>query len=345
MNPQIEIIVDDIAKNLTNTVFFVGAGISRRSGLPLFWEINQQILLQTTQTAPEKLVSLRPEILLQLIQNELGNNVLSFLKIFRDKHFKPNSNHYLLAHIIKHRGYVITTNWDDLIEQACNNINAPFKVIHTPKDFEDFVNDKIKSNANCGYIFKMHGDIEEKDGNFSYESIQMTIGDIECGLDKNKSEFLDMVKAKKNFCFMGYSGMDDFDIIPEMRKKSIDGSFYWLQHNEETTQKQITKLKAELENWKKITQKQGVPIKTKLALTDNISHWVVDYVKEHEIDLLIVDYPKLSMEEITLFDDIINVIHHKSHCHLLTTKPLIIVQNNRKITGKPIKFYDVFDQL
>ena len=109
-------------------------------------------------------------------------------------------------------------------------------MIHTPKDFEDFVNDKIKSNANCGYIFKMHGDIEEKDGNFSYESIQMTIGDIECGLDKNKSEFLDMVKAKKNFCFMGYSGMDDFDIIPEMRKKSIDGSFYWLQHNEETTQ-------------------------------------------------------------------------------------------------------------
>ena len=45
-----------------------------------------------------------------------------------------------------------------------------------------------------------------------------------------------------------------------------------------------------------------------------------DYVKENKIDLLIVDYPKLSIEEITLFDDIINIIHHKSHCHLLTTK-------------------------
>ena len=82
----------------------------------------------------------------------------------------------------------------------------------------------------------------------------------------------------------------------------------------------VIKLKAELETWKRLAQKQGVPIKTKLGLTDNISHWVIDYVKENKIDLLIVDYPKLSMEEITLFDDIINVIHHKSHCHLLTTK-------------------------
>ena len=97
--------------------------------------------------------------------------------------------------------------------------------------------------------------------------------------------------------------------------------FFETKSDKKTTQNQITKLKEELENWKRIAQKQGVPIKTKLALTDNISHWVVDYVKENKINLLIVDYPKLSMEEITLFDDIINVIHHKSHCHLLTTKP------------------------
>ena len=50
------------------------------------------------------------------------------------------------------------------------------------------------------------------------------------------------------------------------------------------------------------------------------AQFVYDYVKENKIDLLIVDYPKLSIEEITLFDDIINVIHHKSHCHVLTTK-------------------------
>ena len=96
--------------------------------------------------------------------------------------------------------------------------------------------------------------------------------------------------------------------------------FFETKSDKKLTQNQTTKLKKELENWKGIAQKQGVPIKTKLALTENISHWVIDYVKENNIDLLIVDYPKLSLEEITLFDDIINEIHHKSHCHLLTTK-------------------------
>jgi hypothetical protein len=96
--------------------------------------------------------------------------------------------------------------------------------------------------------------------------------------------------------------------------------FFETKSDKKTTQVQMAKLKAELESWKSLAQNQGVPIKTKLALTDNISHWVIDYVKENKIDLLIVDYPKLSLEEITLFDDIINVIHHKSHCHLLTTK-------------------------
>jgi len=96
--------------------------------------------------------------------------------------------------------------------------------------------------------------------------------------------------------------------------------FFETKSDKKTTQNQIDKLKAELENWKKIAEKEGVIIKTKFALADNISHWVIDYVKENKIDLLIVDYPKLSMEEITLFDDIINIIHHKSHCHILTMK-------------------------
>jgi len=98
--------------------------------------------------------------------------------------------------------------------------------------------------------------------------------------------------------------------------------FFETKSDKQTTQNQITKLKAELENWKEIAEKEGVHIKTKFALTDNISHWVIDYVKENKIDLLIVDYPKLSLEEITLFDDIINTIHHKSHCHLLTMKSM-----------------------
>ena len=129
--------------------------------------------------------------------------------------------------------------------------------------------------------------------------------------------------TKKSF-ELGLEMAKKFDseltVIECMYKTPPKFYFFETKSDKKLTQEQTTKIKKELENWKGIAQKQGVPIKTKLALTENISHWIIDYVKENNIDLLIVDYPKLSLEEITLFDDIINEIHHKSHCHLLTTK-------------------------
>ena len=131
------------------------------------------------------------------------------------------------------------------------------------------------------------------------------------------------IHTKKSF-ELGLEMAKKFDseltVVECMYKTPPKFYFFETKSDKKLTQNQTTKLKKELENWKGIAQKQGVSIKTKLALTENISHWVIDYVKEHKIDLLIVDYPKLSIEEITLFDDIINEIHHKSHCHLLTTK-------------------------
>ena len=97
--------------------------------------------------------------------------------------------------------------------------------------------------------------------------------------------------------------------------------FFETKSDKKVAQQQISKLKAELEKWKKIAKEQGINVKTKFALTDSISHWVIDYVKDNKIDLLIVDYPKLSTVEMSMYDDIINTIHHESHCHLLTTKP------------------------
>jgi len=86
------------------------------------------------------------------------------------------------------------------------------------------------------------------------------------------------------------------------------------------TKKKRIKSKKKLSKWEKAAAKQNVPIKTKFALTDSIAHWVIDYVTENKVDLLIVDYPRLSMTESTLYDDIINTIHHKAKCHVLTTK-------------------------
>ena len=96
--------------------------------------------------------------------------------------------------------------------------------------------------------------------------------------------------------------------------------FFETKSDKKIMQDQIFKLKQELKKWKEIAQKEGLRINTKFALTDSIAHWVIDYVKEHKVDLLVVDYPKLSLVEGNHYDDIINTIHHKAHCHILTTK-------------------------
>ena len=96
--------------------------------------------------------------------------------------------------------------------------------------------------------------------------------------------------------------------------------FFETESDKKIIQEQISKLKDELKKWKELAEKEGVKIHTKFALTDSIAHWVIDYVKEHQVGLLIVDYPQLSMVEANHFDDIINTIHHKAHCHVLTTK-------------------------
>ena len=96
--------------------------------------------------------------------------------------------------------------------------------------------------------------------------------------------------------------------------------FFETKSDKKIMQDQIFKLKQELKKWKGMAQKEGLRINTKFAITDSIAHWVIDYVKEHKVDLLVVDYPKLSMVEANHYDDIINVIHHKAHCHILTIK-------------------------
>ena len=96
--------------------------------------------------------------------------------------------------------------------------------------------------------------------------------------------------------------------------------FFETKSDKKIMQDQIFKLKQELKKWKELAQKEGLRINTKFALTDSIAHWVIDYVKEHKVDLLVVDYPKLSMVEANHYDEIINAIHHKAHCHILTMK-------------------------
>lgn len=96
--------------------------------------------------------------------------------------------------------------------------------------------------------------------------------------------------------------------------------FFETSSDKRKSQKRTEMVKKELEKWKELAKEQGVKIKTKFAITESIAEWVIDYIFDNKIDLVIVDYPKLSKVEATIYDDIIHIIHEKSKCAVLTAK-------------------------
>ena len=96
--------------------------------------------------------------------------------------------------------------------------------------------------------------------------------------------------------------------------------FFETKSDKKITKGQTLKLKQELKKWKEMALEKGLKINTKFVLTDSIAHWFIDYVKENKVDLLVVGYPKLSMIGANHYDEIIHMIHHKTHCNILTTK-------------------------
>jgi len=131
------------------------------------------------------------------------------------------------------------------------------------------------------------------------------------------------VHTKKSFD-MGLSLAKKFDsklsVIECVYKIQPKFYFFETKSDKKIRQKQVSKIKEELEKWKKMAKNKGFNIQTKFALTDSIAEWVIDYVKEHKVDLLVMDYPKLSLVEATHYDSIINKIHHDARCHILTMK-------------------------
>lgn len=140
---------------------------------------------------------------------------------------------------------------------------------------------------------------------------QITVAIITPTHDKKSFE-LGLQLAKKLDC--------PLSVIECFYQKPPMFHFFETKSDKLALKKRKEKIKSELIKWEKLADKENVQIKTKFALTDSIAQWVIDYVNENKVGLLIVDYPKLSMTESTHYDDIINMIHHKAKCSVLTAK-------------------------
>ena len=144
------------AREKNKLVIFAGAGVSVDSGAPLWWEVGTEIL--RSLGLPESTATEAP-VIGQWLFNERGekeyNEKLREILKYH-KGLSPNPIHHQLLRLRPR--HLITTNYDDLLEQALNeyqksDIGKSYAVIRRDEDLPYAITDE--------YIVKMHGDWDE----------------------------------------------------------------------------------------------------------------------------------------------------------------------------------------
>lgn len=148
----------------------------------------------------------------------------------------PNLNHFNLARAAIMGDYVITPNFDCLIEQAILKLNHTPESICTEDDFKDY-----PINEEAVPVFKIHGSYFKYTGHgddheVKKETMQASLTSISArnslfSLSDEKFNILNKVIAEsEKLIIVGYSGSDDFDIIPNL----IDihpSHVVWVEHD------------------------------------------------------------------------------------------------------------------
>jgi hypothetical protein len=217
--------------------FFVGAGISVDSGLPIFLNFSRDFISSLCPSDLDKgdidkiCRRLRPEVLLQTVQQVHGDRTLDFYSSLESDY--PNANHLFLAFALKAGHCVFTTNVDNLIEQACKEIGFQCNPVIYDNEYDQFLNGQHKGDVSIdvgSQLFKLHGSIEsDKAGLEKYRSIRFVLDRVGLGLTENQEVILSSCLQDYDFVFLGYSGNDHFSVLPVLLKVDSDQSFYWFK--------------------------------------------------------------------------------------------------------------------
>jgi len=245
-----EVVLADLFRR-SNICFLVGSGISldSPSQLPTGYQYTKRLLSevvplekieQVLGLTNTELVGglkqgrfLRFEQLVQLVSKI--DPQLKFLDEFATCD-APNSNHLALANLITAGHKVFTTNFDYLIECALAEIDVPHSQIRPVmyrEDWENADSDSVNS------LYKLHGSLRNfRDGSSGIETVQAMISQIARGkqngiqLEPWKRDVLQSALQENDLIVVGYSGLDDFDILPAIQGIESDKRIIWVEHSQ-----------------------------------------------------------------------------------------------------------------
>jgi len=231
--------------------YLVGAGISMDppSCVPsarMF--VSELFKYYAPEEEKEKLSSLdtlRYEFLVEKVQN-LFDKKLKFLDYLSEVQ-EPNAIHLFLANMIMRYNYVITTNFDYLIEYALKKKLAMFPAFHDyhKKVMVIITKEDYKKKVSFQFpLIKIHGSkLDVMTGRLTTDSLVTTISAL--GREREKGETFAIEPYKKplinevmngrDLVIMGYSGSDDFDISPMLRELGNMKRIIWIDHDHSRT--------------------------------------------------------------------------------------------------------------
>ncbi len=228
-----------------NTTIFMGAGVSVPVGLPTAYSLADELIdhLVKKEWARNKIKYIcrserkdmrnkydfiRFEALLEWIEDVYSN--IDFFNFF-NYYTEPSAIQLCAADCVKNGGYVVTTNFDDLIEYAfkVKGIQANTVDINTIKTIDD-VN-------GVGNVIKLHGSWNyhrEREIIKNSHNIQATMVDIirtnpTISFNTDSKKILQKIINNRELIVVGYSASDSVDIVPTLYDCN-PSKVYWLDY-------------------------------------------------------------------------------------------------------------------
>ncbi|KKM20337.1 hypothetical protein LCGC14_1646480, partial [marine sediment metagenome] len=229
----------------------------------------------------------------------------------------PNYIHYFLANVIVNRkDYVVTTNFDYMIEKGIQRIleSDKHKFIIPVITRENFVSNfrPLDIFKEGGYpLYKIHGSKRnlitgENTGNSLVTTMSALGKDRGIGetfsLESYKKQAIYNLMKNRTLIVMGYSGSDDFDIGPTLQGLPYLSRLIWVEHVQDNT-KEIYKVKKNPENIESEQLSQSERILINIASRAEIEVFLVkmktiDFVKEELWKELLLNVPLQEINEI-----------------------------------------------
>ncbi|MFX1354910.1 MAG: tetratricopeptide repeat protein [Promethearchaeota archaeon] len=296
-------------------VFLVGAGssIDSPSLMPSAYEIMKTLIkFACVESEIEKInqiEELKFETLLEIFYETLDNELL--LADLYLQNSIPNLAHFFLVEMAKRGHFIMTANFDSLIEHAMLQSEIQKRRIIpviTEKDYEKY-NDPEKLYKGGKYaIYKIHSSpkniITGEDTKTAFlNTIRLLGQNFEKSnliqLEPFKAQLLENISNERTLVIFGYSGKNDFDIISTLKIMKNLKNLIWINHTStDTITEEIYKIETQKEEIKKIDELDSFLLDV-MQINDTINVYRMDTNTSKLLDKYLEKKDLISSEKFT----------------------------------------------